>query len=99
MQKMNIYPSIYKIPVRVYNNVRLLDKEDIIMKEQTIKVEGMVCTGCENRVKNALKTIKGVDSVTADYKKGTVKLKADECVEKAKIKEKIEDLGFTVKED
>lgn len=28
-----------------------------MMKETIIKVEGMVCNGCENRVQNALKTI------------------------------------------
>ena len=28
------------------------------MEKTTIKVKGMVCTGCENRVKNALNEIK-----------------------------------------
>ena len=35
------------------------------MKETIIKVKGMVCNGCENRVQNALKTIDGIEEVIA----------------------------------
>ena len=69
------------------------------MKELIINVEGMVCGGCEKRVQNALKTIKGVKDVVADHTNGIVKLKIKENVEKEVIKQKIEDLGFVVKED
>lgn len=69
------------------------------MKELVIKVEGMVCGGCENRVQNALKTLDGIEGVIANYKKGIVKLKINEKIKEEIIKEKIEDLGFTVKED
>ncbi len=37
------------------------------MKETTIKVKGMVCNGCENRVKNALKNIEGIEEVVANH--------------------------------
>ena len=33
------------------------------MKEINIKVKGMMCEGCENRIKNAVSTINGVESV------------------------------------
>ena len=69
------------------------------MKELIINVEGMVCGGCEKRVQNALKTIKGVKDVVADHTNGIVKLKIKEKVEKEIIKQKVEDLGFVVKED
>lgn len=68
------------------------------MKELIIKVEGMVCGGCENRIQNALKTIDGVKIVVADHKKGIVTINLKENIEKQIIKEKIEDLGFYVKE-
>ena len=68
------------------------------MKELVIKVEGMVCGGCENRVKNALKTLDGVDSVEASHENGIVKVNLDDSVDVNKIKEKIEDIGFEVKE-
>lgn len=69
------------------------------MKETMIKVEGMVCNGCENRVQNALKTIEGVETVVADHTAGTVKVTSKEEVSEKDLKAKIEDIGFEVKED
>lgn len=69
------------------------------MKETIIKVEGMVCNGCENRVQNALKTIKGVENVVANHTNGTVTVTLSNEVEENTLKEKIEDIGFEVKED
>ena len=68
------------------------------MKEVVIKVEGMVCVGCENRVKNALQTLDGVNSVEASHENGIVKVNFDDSVDVNKIKEKIEDIGSEVKE-
>ena len=42
------------------------------MKETNLIVNGMMCGGCENRVKNAIKNIKGVENVTADHNTGKV---------------------------
>lgn len=61
-----------------------------------IKVKGMVCNGCENRVINALKTIDGVSKVSADYKQELVTVKKDSLVDINTIYEKIEDLDFEV---
>ncbi len=69
------------------------------MKETIIKVEGMVCGGCENRVQNVLKTIEGVENVVANHTNGTVTITAKEEVSESVMKEKIEDIGFKVKED
>ncbi len=69
------------------------------MKETVIKVEGMVCNGCENRVQNALKNIDGVEDVVADHTTGTVKVTSKSEVSEDVMKEKIEDIGFEVKED
>ena len=30
------------------------------MKEINLKVEGMMCTGCENRIQNAVKNMNGI---------------------------------------
>lgn len=69
------------------------------MKEIVIKVEGMVCSGCENRVQNALKTIKGVEKIIANHTNGTVTVTSNDEVAEDALKEKIEDIGFEVKED
>lgn len=69
------------------------------MKELEIKVNGMVCGGCENRVKNALSTISGVEKVDANFSTGTVNITSKEDVDINQIKEKIVDLGFEVIEE
>lgn len=68
------------------------------MKETIINVEGMVCGGCENRVVNALKDIDGVESVIANHENGKVTVTSNGDINMGVIKEKIEDLGFEVKE-
>ena len=69
------------------------------MKETVIKVEGMVCNGCENRIKNALKNIEGIENVVADHNTGIVTVTSKDEVTESVMKEKIEDIGFDVKED
>lgn len=69
------------------------------MKEVVINVNGMACTGCENRIKNALKSINGVKDVGANHVNGVVKITLDNDVNEEILKEKIEDIGFEVKED
>ena len=66
------------------------------MKEFKINVNGMVCTGCENRVKNALSAINGVKEVETDFKTGQVRVKAQENVALDMLEEKIDDIGFEV---
>jgi copper chaperone len=66
------------------------------MKELEIKVKGMMCNGCENRVQNALKTIEGVKEVVANHATGIVKVTANEEVSENAIKEKIEDIGYEI---
>lgn len=70
------------------------------MKETIIKVNGMVCSGCENRVQNALKTLEGVENVIANYVEGIVTVVSKNEVSENVMKDKIEDIGFeVVKED
>lgn len=66
------------------------------MKEINLKVEGMVCSGCENRVKNALKTMIEVEEAVANHVDGTVVVTLNTDIDINTLKEKIEDLGFEV---
>jgi len=63
------------------------------MKDFIIKVEGMMCSGCEKRVVNVLSLLPTVLNVIANYKTGEVIITAEELDEE-KVKEKIENLGF-----
>lgn len=70
------------------------------MKETNLIVNGMMCGGCENRVKNAIKNIEGVKNVTADHNTGKVIVISDNEVSEENIKEALEDIGYeVVKED
>lgn len=66
------------------------------MKEIKIKVNGMVCEGCENRVKNAVATIDGVERIEANHKIGMVTVVLNKEIERSVIEEKIDDLGFEI---
>ncbi len=68
------------------------------MKNIVIKVNGMHCSGCENRIKNVLSDIEGVEEVKANYKDGVVTVNANESIDVSTLNEKIEDLGFNVEE-
>ena len=66
------------------------------MKETNLIVNGMMCGGCENRVKNAIKNIEGVENVTADHKTGKVIVISNNEVSEEIIKEALEDIGYEV---
>ena len=43
-----------------------------------IRISGMSCTGCENRVENILKNIENVESVNANYNNGIVEIETND---------------------
>ena len=65
--------------------------------EKKLNIEGMKCEGCVNRIKNALSTVKGIDSFTISLEKKELILnvKKESTIQKAIAK--IEDLGFEAK--
>lgn len=65
------------------------------MKELKFKIEGMMCGGCENRVKNALMSVTGVTKVNADHVTGEVIVETG-CDNKKQIEETIQDLGYEI---
>ena len=65
-----------------------------------IRISGMSCTGCENRVENVLKNIENVESVNANYNTGTVEIETNNIkdLDIDVIKETLEDLGYDILE-
>ena len=53
------------------------------MKNIELNIEGMRCEGCVNRIKNALSTIKGIDSfdLSLEDKKLTLSLKKQKTID------------------
>ena len=68
------------------------------MKEIKLKINGMMCAGCENRVKSAVSLIEGVEKVEADHNTGIVTVASKEEIDISKVKEKIIDIGYEIEE-
>ena len=66
------------------------------MNKLELKVEGMVCTGCENRLKNAILQMNNVKNVEASFVEKKVIVEFVKNIDKSEIIEKIKDLGFKV---
>lgn len=70
----------------------------MIMKEIILNVEGIACSGCENRIQNAISKMEGIEKVVASNQNKNVIIIAKDDINEEVIKEKIKDLGFCVKE-
>lgn len=69
-------------------------------KKIEIRISGMSCTGCENRVENVLKNVENVESVNANYNTGIVEIGTNNIknLDIDVIKETLEDLGYDILE-
>ena len=65
------------------------------MEQYEFTVEGMSCTGCEERLTNAAKCVEGVRRVDADHETGTVEITADEGAEDS-VRQAIYDAGYDI---
>lgn len=63
------------------------------MERYELHVEGMSCTGCEERVTNAAERVEGVRRVDADHETGTVEIAAEEDTEES-VRQAIHDAGY-----
>lgn len=65
-----------------------------------IRISGMSCTGCENRVENVLKNIENVKSVNANYNTGIIEIETNNIKDLNIdiIKETLEDLDYDILE-
>lgn len=70
-----------------------LSEETKIM-EKTLKVEGMMCSHCENHVQEALKKIDGVESALANHEKAEVIVKLSKNISDSEFEKAISDAGY-----
>ena len=66
------------------------------MKEIILNVNGMSCSGCENRVQNVIKNIDGIQDAIADHNTGKVKITLNKDVSIDTLTDAIEDIGYEV---
>lgn len=72
--------------------------EEKIMNTKIITVEGMQCNHCKMTVEKVLGVLEGVEKVEVNLENKTVAIEMSKEVADSKIKEVIEEAGFTVKE-
>ena len=66
----------------------------------TLQVEGMTCTGCEQRVDKVLRRMDGVREATADHRTGQVRVCFDPAViDRAALEARIDTAGYQVTGD
>jgi copper chaperone CopZ len=60
-----------------------------------LSVEGMTCTGCENTILNAIKTVEGVSAVKASFENALVTVSLNtENADTAAIRQQIINSGY-----
>ena len=66
-------------------------------KETTVLVDGMTCHNCERHVKEALESLPFIDSASADFTTGKVKITANKPLDEEAMKKSIEDADYIYK--
>jgi copper chaperone len=64
------------------------------MKTENIVIANLKCAGCETTIKRELLKIEGVESVTIDPENDTVRVIHDDYLDKHKITQKLQSLGY-----
>ena len=65
---------------------------------KTMKIEGMMCPHCENRVRKTLEAMDGIESAVVSHVEGTAVLTLTKDVDNDLLKKTIEDQGYPVLE-
>lgn len=66
-------------------------------KNVTLQVEGMTCTGCEQRLGKALRRVDGVREATADHRSGQVRVRFDPAAtDRGALAAQIDIAGYSV---
>lgn len=69
-------------------------------EDVSLQVEGMTCTGCEQRLGRALRRMDGVREATADHRSGQVRVRFDPAVTSlAALAAQIDIAGYSVTGD
>jgi Cu2+-exporting ATPase len=63
---------------------------------KTLKIEGMMCSHCEARVKKALEALPGVEDAKADHEAGTAVVTLSAPVDNDAMKKAVEEQDYKV---
>ena len=88
--------NFIKLHTEESQNSIIREKEKIMKRKITLKIEGMMCIHCESRVKSAIESVAGVESATVSHENGSAVVYTDETVSADEIKKSVENAGYTV---
>ncbi len=77
--------------------IRRKHKKEETPMTKTMKIDGMMCTHCEARVKKCLEALDGVAEAVVSHEAGTAVVTLTQPVEDAVLKKAVEDQDYTVK--
>ncbi|MEU0514526.1 MULTISPECIES: heavy-metal-associated domain-containing protein [Amycolatopsis] len=66
------------------------------MSTSVYTVQGMTCSGCVNKVTNAVTAVDGVSDVDVDIATGELTVISDEPIDSEAIRKTIADIGYSV---
>ena len=66
------------------------------MSTSVYTVQGMTCSGCVNKVINAVTAVDGVSDVDVDIATGELTVISDEPIDSEAIRKTIADVGYSV---
>ena len=67
-----------------------------VMKRRTLKIDGMHCQNCAERVKAAVNSVDGAAAEFVDYKSGVADVKFDRDTDDFLVRKAIENAGYRV---
>ncbi len=68
-----------------------------MVDRHTFEVEGMTCSGCEQRISRSVERLHGVQDVTADHQTGELRITFEPALVSADVIAKhVRDTGYTV---
>ena len=79
--------------VKKYNSNKRKEKKTM---EKTMKIEGMMCSHCEARVKKCLEELSQVDEAIVSHQTGTARVVLNTQVDDSLLKQTVENQGYTV---
>lgn len=65
-----------------------------VMKQETVRIRGMMCEHCEMVVRKSLESLDGVEKAVVSHKKGTAELSLSKDVPASSIQKAVEDQGY-----
>ncbi len=89
-------PDFPKQAEPVDNTTDLSDEKERITMKKTMKIEGMMCTHCEARVKKALEKLPQVDEAVVSHTEGTAVLALNADVDDDTLRQAVEEQDYTV---